>query len=102
MRYLWLSAPVAVVLVAITAKAVLADGFKLPNLNPFAKPKKPTYRLAGNGRMPQKKPSTWTKFSRGTKDFVNKTTDFLRQRWNRPPIISHWWSAQVLRLVASS
>jgi hypothetical protein len=70
-----------------------ADGWKMPNLNPFAKKSSPptSARVSDSGglQMPnlwpssrktttaRKGPSTWQKVSSGTKSVMTKTADFL-------------------------
>ena len=76
MRFAWLAWPASLVLVAVTATMVFADGFKFPNLNPFAKPKRSTFRLTGEQPQPEE-PSTWSKMTSATSDFFGKTVDFV-------------------------
>jgi hypothetical protein len=66
---------VATLLLLGTPTAALAEGWGLPNLNPFAaKSKKPASNFASQ-RKPQ--PSTWQKLSKGTASTWNKTTSAL-------------------------
>ncbi len=95
---------IALFLIGMTACDVLA-GFKLPNLNPFAKkdpapkpapPKPPSKSMLSWPKLPSlpkvnlfppKKPgepSTWQKMNAGTKSFVDKTVDFLNP-WDSKP-----------------
>ena len=83
----------ALALMAVVSCPVRAESnWKLPNLNPFSKksdtaaPPKKSSRLKMPNLLPswgEKKsrrssePSTWNKFSNGTKSFVGKTTDVL-------------------------
>jgi hypothetical protein len=82
-----------VYLLAIPALAPAADGWKMPNLNPFAKKAGPptSARVSDSSgwSMPKLWPSTkktttakrgptmWQKMSSGTKSMLNKTADFL-------------------------
>ncbi len=85
---------IAIVAHGLLPAITLAEGWKMPNLNPFArkdshpanvrladeekdawwKPKLPS--LAGRSRS-NKHPSTWSRMSRGTKSAWAKTTDAL-------------------------
>lgn len=83
---------VLVCLLAIPALAPAADGWKMPNLNPFAKKAGPptSTRVSDSSgwSMPnlwpsskkttaKRGPTTWQKMSSGTKSMMNKTADFL-------------------------
>lgn len=78
-----------------------AEGFTLPNLNPFAAKKAPTRvtvtdepekksflpSLPSINLLPKQKPgqpSTWQKMNKGTKDFFSKTVDVLTP-WDNEP-----------------
>lgn len=89
-----LTIAVALLCCLVVASAVHgADGWKMPNLNPFAKKSGPptSARVSDSGglKMPKlwpssgkttttrKGPSTWQKVSSGTKSMMSKTADFL-------------------------
>ena len=86
---------VAVLLLGMLPAAAVGQGWKMPNLNPFArndshpanvrmaddenapwwKPKFPSVTASRTRKSSQ--PSTWTKISRGTRSAWSKTTDAL-------------------------
>jgi hypothetical protein len=80
-------------LLVLVTTTVAADGWKMPNLNPFAKksatPTSARVSDSSGWSMPKlwpsskktttvkRGPSTWQKVSSGTKSMMNKTADFL-------------------------
>ena len=91
-RYL-VAASAACLMLTLTAGAFAADGWSMPNLNPFAKkyPGPAKARASDSGwkmpslwpksntaaRSPAAGPSTWQKMTNSTKSAMSKTADFL-------------------------
>jgi hypothetical protein len=102
-----LSIAIALLGPLVAASAVhAAEGWKMPNMNPFAKKSSPptSARVSDSGggwKMPKlwpssgkpaarKGPSTWQKMTSGTKSMMSKTADVLNpfddENDNPPPV----------------
>src|SRR5262245_55727952 len=78
---------VGLLVLAGASAAMAAEGWSLPNLNPFSqKESEPAPRrpAAHQTRRVASEPSTWERFTSGTKNLVGKTTDKLTP-WKKKP-----------------